>query len=77
MRLADWIATRYLAPPALTLRAMLPPGLLERLELVAERRPAIEGAEPSGLAPEDEAILEALAAAPRAVRNLEDRKSVV
>ena len=39
MRLADWIATRYLAPPALTLRAMLPPGMLERLELVAERRP--------------------------------------
>ena len=31
MRLAAWIADRYLAPPALTLRAMLPPGLLERL----------------------------------------------
>lgn len=40
MRLAAWIAEHYLAPPALTLRAMLPPGLLERLELVAERRPA-------------------------------------
>jgi primosomal protein N' (replication factor Y) (superfamily II helicase) len=39
MRLAEWIAAHYLAPPALTLRAMLPPGLLERLELVAERRP--------------------------------------
>ena len=39
MRLAAWIAERYLAPPALTLRAMLPPGLLERLELVAERTP--------------------------------------
>ena len=37
---AAWIAARYLAPPALTLRAMLPPGMLERLELVAERRPA-------------------------------------
>ncbi len=39
MRLAAWISEHYLAPPALTLRAMLPPGLLERLELVAERRP--------------------------------------
>ncbi|MBI2776730.1 MAG: primosomal protein N' [Chloroflexi bacterium] len=39
MDLAAWIAGHYLAPPALVLRAMLPPGLLERLELVAERRP--------------------------------------
>ena len=39
MRLAAWISEHYLAPPALTLRAMLPPGMLERLELVAERRP--------------------------------------
>ena len=31
--------THYLAPPALVLRAMLPPGLLERLELVAELAP--------------------------------------
>ncbi|MEO5703937.1 MAG: primosomal protein N' [Candidatus Limnocylindrales bacterium] len=68
MRLADWIATRYLAPPALTLRAMLPPGMLERLELVAERRPA----EPAiDLTPEDSAILEALAAAPKPVRSIE------
>ena len=37
--LAQAIAATYLAPPALVLRAMLPPGLLERLELVAERRP--------------------------------------
>jgi primosomal protein N' (replication factor Y) len=79
MRLADWISTRYLAPPALTLRAMLPPGMLERLELVAERRPAEPGsaaaatdpAAGAGLTPEDEAILEALAAAPKAVRSLE------
>ena len=28
--------THYLAPPAVVLRAMLPPGILERLELVAE-----------------------------------------
>ena len=39
MALARSIAATYLAPPALVLRAMLPPGLLERLELVAERRP--------------------------------------
>ena len=38
--LARWIAGHYLAPPAVVLRAMLPPGLLERLELVAEARPA-------------------------------------
>ncbi len=36
---AAWIADHYLAPPALVLRAMLPPGLLERLELVAELAP--------------------------------------
>jgi primosomal protein N' (replication factor Y) len=72
MRLADWISTRYLAPPALTLRAMLPPGLLERLELVAERRPsAPEIATREPLAAEDAAILEALAAGPRPVRSLE------
>ncbi len=39
LALARWIATHYLAPTALVLRAMLPPGMLERLELVAERRP--------------------------------------
>ncbi|TAK02216.1 MAG: primosomal protein N' [Chloroflexota bacterium] len=44
MALAAWISEHYLAPPALVLRAMLPPGLLERLELVAERRPAAPGA---------------------------------
>ncbi|HUG30875.1 MAG TPA: primosomal protein N' [Candidatus Limnocylindria bacterium] len=68
MRLAAWIADRYLAPPALTLRAMLPPGLLERLELVAERRPAMPADAP---AQEDEAILEALDAGPKPVRTLE------
>jgi primosomal protein N' (replication factor Y) (superfamily II helicase) len=39
LALAAWIAGHYLAPPALVLRAMLPPGLLERLELVAEVAP--------------------------------------
>ncbi len=47
LELARDIATTYLAPPALVLRAMLPPGLLERLELVAERRPD-EGSEANG-----------------------------
>ena len=37
--LARSIAEHYLAPPALVLRAMLPPGLLERLELMAELAP--------------------------------------
>ena len=86
MRLAAWISDHYLAPPALTLRAMLPPGMLERLELVAERRPTEpdEGAamDPAGgpsddsrpaddLAPADAAVLEALAAGPRHVRTIE------
>src|SRR5688500_9471098 len=39
LALARWIAGHYLAPPELVIRAMLPPGLLERLELVAERTP--------------------------------------
>ena len=34
-RLARWISDHYLAPPAIVVRAMLPPGLLERLDLVA------------------------------------------
>jgi primosomal protein N' (replication factor Y) len=36
---ARWISAEYLAPPAATLRSMLPPGMLERLELVAEWLP--------------------------------------
>ena len=78
MRLAAWIAARYLAPPALTLRAMLPPGLLERLELVAERRPDDDSGRTTErtlaempAAPADAAILEALEAGPKAVRSLE------
>ncbi len=39
LELARWIAGHYLAPAAFVLRAMLPPGMLERLELVAEARP--------------------------------------
>src|SRR5262249_37194063 len=70
MRLAAWISAHYLAPPAITLRAMLPPALLERLELVAERRPGGPGdAAGDGRAdPADAAILESLDAGPRAGR---------
>ena len=86
MRLAAWISTHYLAPPALTLRAMLPPGMLERLELVAEARPATAaearqaaGSEAHLAAPDregapdaqDEAIFAALAGGPRPARRLE------
>jgi primosomal protein N' (replication factor Y) len=34
LALAAWIADHYLAPLATVIRAMLPPGMLERLELV-------------------------------------------
>jgi primosomal protein N' (replication factor Y) len=43
LALAAEIASHYLAPPALVLRAMLPPGFLERLELVAELAPGATG----------------------------------
>ena len=36
LALARWIADHYLAPLATVIRAMLPPGMLERLELVVE-----------------------------------------
>ena len=39
LALAPGSPRQYLAPPALVLRAMVPPGLLERLELVAELDP--------------------------------------
>ena len=77
LRLGAWIASHYLAPPALVLRAMLPPGLLERLELMAERRPAAPRAE---VAAEEERVpqndparadlLEQLERGPRPVRDL-------
>ena len=69
MRLAAWISEHYLAPPAITLRAMLPPGLLERLELVAERQPGpSEGPEADDA---DAALLAALDAGPRQVRSID------
>ncbi len=41
VRLARHIATHYLAPPAMVVRSMLAPGMLERLERVV--RPATDG----------------------------------
>ena len=64
---ARWIADHYLAPPAIVIRAMLPPGLLERLDLVAERRP---GDLPDSLAAADRDLLEQIERGPRAVRAL-------
>jgi primosomal protein N' (replication factor Y) len=74
LELGSWIAAHYLAPPALVLRAMLPPGLLERLEFVAELAPArgAPGAA-TGEAADDGAdldLLEQLERGPRAVREL-------
>ncbi len=75
--LASWIAAHYLAPPALALRAMLPPGLLERLELVAELTPDGSSAtREAGTAQADAAaraaadLLDQLARGPRPVRDL-------
>ncbi len=77
LALAREIAAHYLAPPALAIRAMLPPGLLEKLELVATPldppapTPA-PGSEPSkpGRDPATADLLLALAGGPRAVRDL-------
>ncbi len=66
--LARWISGHYLAPAAVVLRAMLPPRMLERLELVAEIRPATSPVEllgPAGPGPARPAP-----DGPRAVRDL-------
>jgi len=73
LELARWVAAHYLAPPALVVRAMLPPGLLERLELVAEIAPQPTGERPTAHPPADRAtadLLEQLDRGPRAVREL-------
>jgi len=69
LSLARWIAGHYLAPPALVIRSMLPPGLLERLELVAELTPssAVSG---SADDPVDLDLLEQLSAGARPAREL-------
>ncbi len=66
--LARWIAAHYLAPPSLVLRAMLPPGMLERLELVAERAPGEVA--PDGLGAVERDLLDQLAAGPKPARDL-------
>ena len=80
LALAREIAAHYLAPPALAIRAMLPPGLLEKLELVATpldppasvsapgREPPVPRADPAMAD-----LLLALAGGPRAVRDLDAR----
>ena len=73
LALARWIAEHYLAPPALVVRAMLPPGLLERLELVAERTPTpIGGADAADGGPDvvDRDLLEQVARGAVPVRDL-------
>lgn len=71
LALVRWIADHYLAPPALVIRAMLPPGLLERLELVAERTPAlIPPAVAEALDAVDRDLLDQLEGGPRPVRDL-------
>ncbi|MEO8462757.1 MAG: DEAD/DEAH box helicase, partial [Chloroflexota bacterium] len=70
---ARLIAATYLAPPAMVLRAMLPPGMLERLELVAEERPRPRDEADTEATPDDPPdaeILEQLRDGPRAVRRL-------
>jgi primosomal protein N' (replication factor Y) len=68
---ARWISEEYLAPPAATLRSMLPPGMLERLELVAEWSGGDGGFAAGAADREEVAILERLAEGPRPVRDLE------
>ena len=67
LALARWVAEHYLAPPALVVRTMLPPGLLERLELVAERTPR---AVTSDLDAVDADLLDQLGAGARPARDL-------
>jgi primosomal protein N' (replication factor Y) len=71
LALATGIARHYLAPPALVLRAMLPPGLLERLELVAELAPggSAGGADTPDVASSAD-LLSQLERGPRPVRDL-------
>ncbi len=66
LALARSIADHYLAPTALVIRAMLPPGLLERLDLVAT---ALAGSVP-GDEPATMALLDALATGSRPARLL-------
>jgi primosomal protein N' (replication factor Y) len=68
LSLARWIAGHYLVAPALVLRAMLPPRMLERLELVVERTPA--SVTEVAVDPVTLDLLDQLAAGPRPARDL-------
>lgn len=81
LELARWVSRHYLAPLATVIRAFLPPGLLDRVELVAElteagRRAletsgaAGEGAAGQALGEADRRLVDALAAGRRPVRAL-------
>ena len=71
LALAREIAARYLAGPAIVLRAMLPPEMLERLELMATALGDAPGPPAGGPAGDGEVvILAALAAGSRPVREL-------
>ncbi len=73
LQLAARIADRYLAPLATAIRAMLPPGMLERLELVVEVTPAGEARlalEDPGLDRVELDLVDELAGRPRPVREL-------
>jgi primosomal protein N' (replication factor Y) (superfamily II helicase) len=74
LALAGWIAAHYLAPPALVLRAMLPPGMLERLELVAELAPGASGSHGTDgaapMTPVELDLLDQLGSGPRPARSL-------
>jgi primosomal protein N' (replication factor Y) len=68
LRVARLVAERYLAPPGMVVRAMLPPGLLERIELVAV---AADDADRRGLpiaAAGSDPLAAVVAAGPRGVR---------
>ncbi len=70
---AEALGRRYLAPLAVVVRAMLPPGMLERLELMAEVTPAGEarmGMTDPGLPAAELDLLDELAGRARAVRDL-------
>jgi primosomal protein N' (replication factor Y) len=69
LALARWISAHYLAPPALVIRSMLPPGLLERLELVAELAP-LGGDAPADTDPVDLDLLDQLSGGARPARDL-------
>jgi primosomal protein N' (replication factor Y) len=74
LALAGWVSEHYLAPPVATIRAFLPPGLLERLEFVAELRPRDAGEDGHERAlddPEDRDLLEQLERGPRRVRDVD------